>query len=86
MLQMGALSADSISSYIHKHDPESVFICSYADEGMWIPTFANRATVGTHIHFIHEINHVRNTLMASSNPKYYFITTTDKKVKTPLFN
>ncbi len=59
-------------------ESEALFVATYADAGMWIPAFTNRATLGTHIHFIHEVTHVWDSLEASDAPRYYFITKKDK--------
>ena len=69
-------------NWINAHtEPGALFVASYADAGMWIPTFTNRATLGTHMHFIHEIKHINDTLNASTAPRYFFITRRDIKEK-----
>lgn len=60
------------------------FNCTYTDMGMWIPAFSNRATIGTHIHFIHEVT-FRFKAMAQMNvPRYYWVTVNDIKRQTPI--
>ena len=54
-------------------------MATYADAGMWIPTFTNRATLGTHLHFIHEVQHINDSLNAVKGPRYFFITPRDIK-------
>ncbi|MFM7054355.1 MAG: hypothetical protein ACKOX7_06405 [Bacteroidota bacterium] len=39
-------------------DKDAVFHTNYDTEGMWIPALGYRATVGTHLHFIHERDRV----------------------------
>jgi hypothetical protein len=54
-----------------------LFVASYADAGMWIPAFTNRATLGTHLHFIHHVGHIPDTLNSLNVPRYIFITKQD---------
>ena len=62
-------------------EKNALFVASYADAGMWIPAFTNRATLGAHMHFIHEVQHIPDTLNASTAPRYFFITKRDMKMK-----
>ncbi|MFM7822337.1 MAG: hypothetical protein ACKPB3_01025, partial [Bacteroidota bacterium] len=39
-------------------DKDAVFHTNYDTEGMWIPALGYRATIGTHLHFIHERDRV----------------------------
>ena len=65
-------------------EKDALFVASYADAGMWIPTFTNRATLGTHMHFIHEVQHIPDTLNASAAPRYFFITKRDMEMKNEM--
>jgi len=67
-------------------EKNALFKASYLDVGIWIPTFSNRATINTHIHFIHEIKHVFDTMEKESVPKYYFVTQRDSICRTLIFN
>jgi hypothetical protein len=67
---------DWISSHTEK---DALIVVNYADAGMWVPTFTNRAALGTHIHFIHEVKHINDTLEASTAPRYIFITQNDRR-------
>jgi hypothetical protein len=60
------------------------FTCTYADMGMWIPAFSNRATIGTHIHFIHEITQRFKVMEQLDVPRYYWVTVDDIKDQTPM--
>ena len=60
-------------------EKDALFVATYADAGMWIPTFTNRATLGTHLHFIHEVQHINDSLNAVKGPRYFFITPRDIK-------
>jgi hypothetical protein len=60
------------------------FTCTYADMGMWIPAFANRATIGTHIHFIHEVTHRFKAMEQKNVDRYYWVTIDDIKDQTPI--
>ena len=60
-----------------KSEKNALFVATYGDAGMWIPTFTNRATLGTHIHFIHLVNHIQDSLAANRGPQYIFITKND---------
>ncbi len=64
--------------WINTHtEHDALFIASYANAGMWIPTFTNRATIGTHLHFIHLVKHISDTLNSTNSPRYFFITKRD---------
>ncbi|NCX96205.1 MAG: hypothetical protein EBX41_07305 [Chitinophagia bacterium] len=74
------IDANTLNSieWINTHTPSNaIFTASYNDAGMWLPTLCNRPTIGTHLHFIHEIMHINDTLQASNAPHYYFVTTKD---------
>ncbi len=60
------------------------FTCTYADMGMWIPAFANRATIGTHIHFIHEVTHRFKAMEQMNVQRYYWVTVDDIRDQTPI--
>jgi hypothetical protein len=60
--------------------------CTYADAGMWIPAFASRPTIGAHLHFIHEVTHVNDTLENRPGAKYIFVTARDVKEQTPILS
>ncbi len=64
--------------------PDALFVASYADAGMWIPTFTNKPTIGTHLHFIHEVQHVRDSLNAAPGPRFYFMTKRDIGTKSDI--
>jgi hypothetical protein len=73
--------------WINAHtEKEAVLVASYADAGMWIPTFTNRATLGTHLHFIHVVMHIPDSLNASTAPRYFFITKRDVATKAEIVN
>ena len=73
--------------WINTHtEKDALFVASYADAGMWIPTFTNRATLGTHLHFIHLVMHIADTLNASGAPRYFFVTKRDIKMKNDIMN
>ena len=63
---------------------DALFVASYADAGMWIPTFTNRPTLGSHMHFIHIVQHISDSLNASKSPRYYFVTKRDINTKSDL--
>ena len=65
-------------------EKDAVIIVSYAGSGMWVPTFTNRATIGAHLHFIHEILHIEDFLLKTAQPKYYFVTKNDFKQHMPI--
>lgn len=67
-------------------ETNAIFTCTYADIGMWIPTFSNRATIGTHIHFIHEVTHRFKALEKINAPKYYWVTVNDIQQQTPIIS
>jgi hypothetical protein len=60
-------------------ETDALFSSSYMDAGMWIPTFANRPSLGMHIHFIHEVSGTLKAMADSGRPMYYFITQEDEK-------
>ena len=64
--------------------PDAMCVASYNDAGMWIPAFTNRPTLGCHMHFIHEVMHIPDTLNAYTGPRYYFITMRDIKDNTEI--
>ena len=64
--------------------PDALFVASYADAGMWIPAFTNKPTIGAHMHFIHIVQHVGDSLNASKAPRYYFITKRDISSKNEI--
>ncbi len=68
-------------------EPDAVLRVNYGDVGMWIPTFTNRMTSGTHMHFIHIVKHVHDSVDASPGPKYIFVTKKDMlhKIWSPDF-
>jgi hypothetical protein len=64
--------------WINEYTAENcVCVASYNDIGMWIPAFCNRATIGTHLHFIHENLNVVDSLEKRPEPKYIFVTRRD---------
>ncbi len=70
---------------IDNTEKKSLIVASYGDNGMWIPTFTNRATLGTHLHFIHLVAHIPDTLNALKVERYYFITKCDISMNTDIF-
>jgi hypothetical protein len=67
--------------WINKNcESNAVFSTVYDDFGMWIPAYCNRPTIGTHIHFIHVVKHINDTLLNSSSPKYVY-TASNKRVE-----
>ncbi len=75
-----SLTFDSFE-WLNDHTEKNAIIeSSYQDVGMWIPTFTNRATTGAHIHFIHIVKHVKDSLNGAKAPRYIFITNNDKKL------
>jgi hypothetical protein len=71
--------------WINNNTPAgALLVASYADAGMWIPTFTNHPTLGTHLHYIHEVRHINDTLDATPGPRYFFITPRDIKENTPI--
>ena len=73
-----SLTFDSFE-WLNDHTEKNAIIeSSYDDVGMWIPTFTNRATTGAHIHFIHIVKHVKDSLNGAKAPRYIFITNNDK--------
>jgi len=66
-------------------EKKSLIVASYGDNGMWVPAFTNKATLGTHLHFIHLVAHIPDTLNAMKVKRYYFITKRDISMKTDLF-
>jgi len=73
--------------WISEHTTEQdVIRCTYADAGMWIPAFANRPTLGAHLHFIHEISHVEAALEERPGEKNLFVTARDVKEQTPILS
>ena len=76
-----SLTFDSFE-WLNDHTEKNAIIeSSYDDVGMWIPTFTNRATTGAHIHFIHIVKHVKDSLNGAKAPRYIFITNNDKILK-----
>lgn len=64
--------------WINSNTPaNAMLVASYNDAGMWIPTFTNRATLGTHLHFIHLVQHIPEKMKASKVPQYIFVTQRD---------
>jgi hypothetical protein len=73
--------------WINKNtEKNAVFVASYNDVGMWVPAFTNRATIGTHLHFIHLVKHVEDTLASMAAPRYYFVTAEDSLQKKPILD
>lgn len=88
-LRNGAISANTgilkAIDWINQHaEPNALLVASYNDVGMWLPTFTNRVTLGCHMHFIHEIMHLSDTLEASNAPRYIFITKRDLATNAPI--
>ena len=67
-------------------ETNAVCYVSYTGIGMWVPAFTNRATIGTHYHFIHIIRHVEDSIRAAGVPEYIFVTQKDKEKKNGLLN
>jgi hypothetical protein len=67
-------------------EKNALFVASYADAGMWIPAFTNRATLGTHLHFIHHVKHIPDTLNSLHVPRYIFITKQDIQAKKEILS
>ena len=63
----------------------SIIESTYGDIGMWIPAFTNRASTGAHLHFIHIVNGISDSLALQKGPRYYFITPLDSINKTKIF-
>ncbi len=71
--------------WIDTHTEKNALVeVSYNDVGMWMPTFTNRATLGCHLHFIHEVTHVADSMNASNNPRYIFLTRRDLASNAPV--
>jgi hypothetical protein len=61
-------------AWIENHtEKQSVFHVNYDTEGMWIPALSYRATIGTHLHFIHERDHVFEELKSKRSNHYAFV-------------
>jgi hypothetical protein len=74
-------------TWIEQHtEPDAIIKCTYADAGIWIPTFSNRATIGAHIHFIHEVEKANEALEKSPAPHYLFVTLRDRIENTSILN
>ena len=56
---------------------------TYGDVGIWIPTLINRATINTHVHFIHL--GIFDKMKAMDVPHYYYITQKDRENNTEIF-
>lgn len=67
-------------------EKDALLVAEYGDSGMWIPAFTNRATLGTHLHFIHEIIHLRDTMEAYKGPRYIFVTKRDIQTKNDILS
>lgn len=65
-------------------EKNALLVASYEDGGLWIPTFTNRATLGCHMHFIHEVTHIPDSMEAKTDPRYIFVTKRDIAEQTPI--
>ena len=69
-----------------KVEPGAMFISTYAGTGMWLPAFTNHPTLGCHLHFIHEVTHVLDSMRASNAATYYFVTHNDSLQHNDIIN
>jgi hypothetical protein len=60
--------------WVGKHTAaDAVIHVAYDTEGMWIPALSYRATIGTHLHFIHERDRVFEKLKSKRSNHYAFV-------------